>query len=117
LYKAVHTDSSCFIRLYLRGIPDGRDAAAEPARSLVGWSRMFRDDPGIPPSTEPELNQTVNQVLSTLASQRRRFDSAGVGSSMNVRRSRLTDAVVMALKPAAKECEVHDTLRDVTCLP
>jgi hypothetical protein len=31
---------------------------------------------------------------------------------MNTHESRLTDAVVSALKPAAKEYEVHDTLRD-----
>lgn len=31
---------------------------------------------------------------------------------MNTQKSRLTDAVVMALKPVAKEYEVHDTLRD-----
>jgi integrase len=31
---------------------------------------------------------------------------------MNIHESRLTDAAVMALKPAAKEYEVHDTLRD-----
>lgn len=31
-------------------------------------------------------------------------------------KSRLTDSVVMALKPAPKEYEVHDTLRDGLCL-
>jgi hypothetical protein len=35
-----------------------------------------------------------------------------MGSSIEVRTSKLTEAAVAALKPAAKEYEVHDTLRD-----
>ena len=35
-----------------------------------------------------------------------------MGSSMEVRKSKLTETAVAALKPAAKEYEVHDTLRD-----
>jgi integrase len=35
-----------------------------------------------------------------------------MGSSMEVRKSKLTETAVAALKPAAKEYEVHDTIRD-----
>ena len=35
-----------------------------------------------------------------------------MGSSMDVRKSKLTETAVAALKPAAREYEVHDTLRD-----
>jgi hypothetical protein len=33
-----------------------------------------------------------------------------MGSSMEVRKSKLTETAVAALKPAAREYEVHDTL-------